>query len=219
MAGKLSKNELECIQSSRLAKLEHQKRKLEEYYPRLLPQYAPEMTFSDLYQLDIDWKPTIQGKLLQIALIPLIWLFVLCVIVISPLMYCLEIWPYLKQKHQCKQAIKTLSQESTINSSDECNPEKTLDSLWNKYGLSTRHHDQESLELLKKWIEILYPKGTVELLAIDARVEAIQKAQIEANAGYYRGEPDAAHFYFVPPIDCVITEILERLPPYNDVEN
>ena len=162
-----------------------------------------EIKFSDYWQggMLVKIKRTL---LLPIALIAFILVDVLTVGV------------NMRETHIEKRKLQAkILKEKIIPKNLESPKTKTLASLWQLHGLSERAcTNEERLQLLSEWIEILYGESIAKGVNLNQRLETIMSMHAIANRPYYDDESGAAHFYFGPPVDCLISELSEELPEY-----
>jgi hypothetical protein len=155
-----------------------------------------------------DWKPSLAGKLTQMAFWPVaILLVILMALVISVVNFSEQ----LGRRNTLKREKRQLAQLSIPY---EVPAKKNLNALWRHYGLGKRFGDDCGIQLLDRWIEILYGRETADRFDLKARFEEILARQFKANAGWYRGNADALHFHFLPITDCLARELADELPAY-----
>jgi len=71
---------------------------------------------------------------------------------------------------------------------------------------------EERLALLEVWVDILYGEGQAKALGLRDRVDQSYHRQGEINCASRRnGGP---HFTFMAPVDSLIMDLAEELPPY-----
>ncbi|MEW6077103.1 MAG: hypothetical protein AB1724_04790 [Thermodesulfobacteriota bacterium] len=100
--------------------------------------------------------------------------------------------------------------------SDKAPKEKTLSALWQIYGMAPPAiyylaPDDYGLDLLKKWIEILYGRKTLDELDLDRRIEQIAEGYARAHRNN-----EGIRFVFGPPVETLINQLSTELPPYEE---
>lgn len=92
--------------------------------------------------------------------------------------------------------------------------EKNLLTFWINYGPHDRLDDRASLELLKKWIEILYGREILSSLCLDDLISEISEKQLRANRDFYAQKDGAMKFIFYSPCQQAIEKALVKLGVY-----
>lgn len=112
----------------------------------------------------------------------------------------------------------------------------TLDALWSLHGLENDplsfhddlatwaflhgphndvDHSEMALNLLCQWVDILYGTGRSVDLKIHERAREIERQMGEANRPYYEGQKGAPHYHFGSPLESLIKELSDELPPFS----
>lgn len=209
-----TENEQKCIELSLETRLNALKSKLNEcsmWQTGMLNIHKEfPLNFSE-----ITWKPSLLGKLFQVSVFPVIillkWLFIL----VSPIFYVISVGERYKERKKLMSKINDI--EHLLTSSDFATPEeKTLGQLWRYYGLDRDFSKAEQYRLLSDWIDLLYGPEITQRFNFEQMSADISKRNAKANAPYYRGEPNAAHYHFVDNARSLAIEISEKLPPYKN---
>ena len=130
----------------------------------------------------------------------------------APVAYLMDLWAVRQKKHRLEREIADETIKPEIMSMPTV---KNLKALWQLHGLDQhKYNSDERLELLSKWLESLYGKDMVANIDLNHRVKAISVRHVKANLPYYEGRCGAAHFHFVPPVECLIAELSKELPGY-----
>lgn len=185
------------------------RRRLEDLRKNGVPFDSPLSGFS----VGIDWKDEPRERTKQILFMPIAFFLVAFLALLVPVMYIL----HLLEVQNKKRSLKTeIAGKNTNPTNTETPTIKTLESLWQLHGLDEyKYSSEDRLELLSKWIEILYGKRIAEGLNLNQRVEAMAIRHAEANRPYYEGKGDALHFHLVSPVGSLIRELSEELPEYD----
>jgi hypothetical protein len=203
-----SNKERRCIERSLQARLAAAKTRLAELNKDRIPFDHPLRGITG----GITWNKTIVGKIKQIALLPLVLLFVLIAYASTPILYILTLWELLQKRHELKMNIKALEAESL---SDDVPDEKTLGSLWWLHGLEDRDYScDERVSLLDTWISVLYGEDAATNLRLQSRVAKIAEQNYKVNLPYAQGKEGAAHFILASPVDTLLRQLSEELPLY-----
>lgn len=201
--------ELQCLEKAHEARIASARRRLEDLRKNGVPFDSPLSGFS----VGIDWKDEPRERTKQILFMPIAFFLVVFLALMVPVMYILHLLEVQNQKRSLKTEI---AGENIKPTNTETPTIKTLESLWQLHGLNEyKYSSAERLELLSKWIEILYGKKIAEGLNLNQRVEAIAIRHVEANRPYYEGKSEALHFSFVSPVDSLMRELSEELPEYD----
>ena len=197
--------EFQCIEKANIARAALAKLQLAALREKGLTTdtILREIKFNDYWQ---------GGMLLKIKRALLLPIVLIALILVDVLTVGVNLW----ETHSDKRKLQAkILKEEIIPKNLEAPKTKTLDSLWQLYGLSERAcTNEERLQLLSEWIEILYGESIAKGVNLNQRLETIMSMHAIANRPYYDGESGAAHFYFGSPVDCLISELSEELPEY-----
>jgi len=155
-----------------------------------------------------DWKLSLEGKLFQIVFWPAAILLVILMALVTSVVNFFE---QLGRRNTLKREKRQLARLSVPY---EVPAKKNLNALWCHYRFGKRFGDDCGIQLLDRWIEILYGRETAARLDLKTRAVEIRARQFKLNDGWYRGDADAPHFFFVPHIDGLARELANKLPPY-----
>jgi hypothetical protein len=170
-----------------------------------------------------SWKSPMSGVMLidrhastgaivkQIALMPITLVLLLILALLTPFAYVVHLRNLVRERAMLKDEIRRLG--SSPLPLDEVS-ERTLLALWSHCGLSNAECPAAKLDLLCQWVDILYGSGRASELKIRERLSEIGRRMSEANRPYYDGIEGALRYHFGDPIDTVITELSEELPPF-----
>jgi len=145
-------------------------------------------------ELAFKWEPCLQGQILQIVFMPIVY----------PVMLLFIIFEYLYKKINL--AWKIRSFQTDLQSQPD---NKSLYSLWKLHGLDKKHADSDRLTVLEQWIAILYPDQQIDFSSIRDKVIS---PQINDNAKQNAGNLGAPHFSYVDEINFLIKQL--DLPDY-----
>ena len=144
----------------------------------------------------------------QILLAPLA---VLLMALLVPLAYLVHIWGIREERRALKQQIRALS----ISVQADVPSTKTIEALWKHCGLESRALSwDECLELLARWLGILYGEACASTINVESRARAIAQRQVEANRSFYE-DKGGPHFHFTPPIEALVGVLSNELPHYD----
>ena len=155
------------------------------------------------------WRESIGTNLKRVAVLPIAIPLLLILALGAPFDYVGHLRKLARAKADLKDEIRRLI---TSPLPPEEPPARTLDALWRRHGLKNSL-SESAIDLLCQWVDILYGSGRSAELKIRERKLEIGREITEANRPYYAGEKGAAHFYFGKPIDILIDELSEKLPP------
>lgn len=162
---------------------------------------------------EIKWETDPGKRLRQIILLPVVLFIVLLSALLTPPMYFMHLWDRYRAWHELKRMI-ALDPSSAADA--ESPAEKSIADLWSLHGLNESGSSiDERLELLSKWVAILYGERTATELDIKQRHAAIAERQFKANRSWYEGKEDAFHFMFSPPMRVLIEQLSQELPSYD----
>lgn len=197
----------QCIRLGRAIKL----RTAEEELAALSVKGSSWKTWqSPLFGVTIlDWRESIGTNLKQVAVLPIAIPRLLLLALGAPFDYVGHLRELARRKAGLKDEIRRLIANPLP---PEDPPARTLRALWSRHG---RKNDSSevALNLLCQWVDILYGSGRSAELRIRERELEICRQTTEANLPYYEGKKGAAHFYFGDPMDTLVDELSERLPP------
>jgi len=156
------------------------------------------------------WAEDSRGKLKQILLVPLAVLFMALLV---PLAYLAHVWGIRKERRALKRQIRA----GSISVLSDVPSTKTIEALWKHCGLESRVlFWDECLELLARWIGILYGEACASTINVESRALAIAQRQVEANRSSCEGK-GGPHFHFTPPIEALVGVLSNELPHYDKV--
>jgi len=202
----ISAKEQTCIIKSHEAKIISAKSHLKQIKENGIPFDNPVSGFTGF-----KWEESIAGRIKQTILLPFVFILIIFLFLLIPFAYISHFRKVNHKKQEIKAQIKYL----------ETNPypthapnKKTLESLWDIYGMEKDNYSQdERMNLLNTWIENLYGKKILESLNLKSKIKQIAENHRKANQPYYEGE-EAPHYHFMPPFDELISNLSEELPPY-----
>lgn len=167
----------------------------------------------DEMKLDITWSPSVLGKVLQVTMIPFIYLVILAWMILTPFIYLIGVWELIKKRRKLTKMAHKL--EGSLTGPFDVPEEKTLQALWRCYGLEQKTFtEREQIKLLCRWIEILYGKAAMQMYDLKQMIDEIRQRQFAANTPYYKGDPEAPHFFFGDPAFSLAMKVSGGLPPY-----
>jgi len=155
---------------------------------------------------DIEWKPSLSGRLQQIALLPVAFLLLVPLCIVGQWLCCQYEWISLKS------TLLTLLMKQRFRIAEPALPEqKTLWHLWQMHGSDRDTHISfdNSLRLLNQWIVILYGQESADRLNIEGRINEMRDRQCT-----YKGHCGAPIFHFAPILESLIRQLYKELPPY-----
>ena len=205
----MSCKEQRCIDAAKEAKIHYAKRRLDEFCKKVENFESPFIGIGDALSLKLN--PT--EKIKQLAFMPICFIM-LCLF--TPLIYAIHL---IESRDKIRCLKEELAHEKTRIEDLKAPKVKTLRALWEICGLE-RHkytHD-ERIDLLSKWIEILYGKETLERLGIDRMVHAIGVKNLNLNIPYFECEEYALHYGVRAIVDILIEKLSEDLPVYELVK-
>ena len=151
-------------------------------------------------------------SLKQMLLLPVAFIMVVFLFLLTPIAYIDHIFSSKKQKGDSKRKIKDFQDKPLEFVSPT---EKTIFALW-----VANSPDYKSLRrfnrltLLYDWVDILYGEGAAAKLRLAQRGTEIARSQSKANEAYYK-EEDAPYFIFKEPADILVEQLSQELPFYN----
>lgn len=206
-----SSREHQCIKAASEARIASAQRRLDNLRDNGMPFDSPLSGFT----WGIEWKDRPGERIKQILLFPVAFILITFLALMVPVAHLMHQVAIHKKKQNLKKEITDEEVNPDIASTPKI---KTLGALWQLHGLDEyKHSSDERVELLSKWLEILYEKNVVVDLDINNRVKAIAASHVEANRPYYEGQNGAAHFHFVSPVESLIRELSEELPEYDEI--
>ena len=94
-------------------------------------------------------------------------------------------------------------------------PSNTIAGLWHS---QSRYLDQlnedQGLQVLQAWIKVLYAPDCPGIGVEEQRSEMMRQ-RVATNMPWYNGEPGAAHFHFVDPLNSLVRDLSGELGPYS----
>lgn len=163
----------------------------------------------------VSLRPRSQGNtpetiLKRIALAPVGLLLLLVLALMTPLSYLDYLRALPRERAKLRRTIQGLSRDpATLG----VPPERTLRALWTRHGFNDWRHPGIEEDLLCEWVDILYGHGRSTELRVRARIRGAGRSISEMNQPYYEGRPGALHVYCGNPIEIVLDELSEELPP------
>jgi len=156
------------------------------------------------------WAADSRGKIKQILLLPLA---VPLMALLVQLAYLVHLWGIREERRALKQQVRALS----ISVPSDVPSTKTIEALWKHCGLESRALSwDERLQLLARWIGILYGEACASNINVESRARTIAQRQVEANRSFYEGK-ERPHFHFTPPIEALVGVLSNELPHYDKV--
>lgn len=203
-------NEQKCIRLAQEVRITALKQKINEYsiWKTDTPNFIEEFKFDG-----VTWRPDLKGKILQVTVMPLVFIMKWVLFLLTPLFVVFMAGERLIEKRKLKRQLRDA--KGSLDLSYQGPEEKTLDQLWRFYGLDRTFGDKTNFQLLSNWIELLYGTEIRKRFNFEQLKSDIYRRQAEANAGYYRREPNSAHFSFVDISWSLAIEISSKLPPYS----
>jgi hypothetical protein len=163
----------------------------------------------------ITWEASLAGKVKQVLILPIAFILILFLVLLTPLMY---IDYTLKKKRRKAHLTKTMQPTQDNKLDVEFPGKKTIYALWAANRPSSgKLKAFHRLDLLYEWVDILYGEGTARRLKLRRRGTKIVQRQVEANAAYYE-EENAPHFFFKQPAEILAEQLSQELPFYDGVE-
>lgn len=204
-----SHKELKCIDAAREAKIFYAKRRLDEFCKNGKHFENPLSGIGDALKLKLS--PV--KKIKQVVFMP-VGIVILCLF--TPVMYAIHLIEIYGKKSRLK---KELAHEKTRIEDPKDLKNKTLESLWKIYGLDWhKYTHDERIDLLSKWIAILYGEKTLKKLNITQMVHAIEVKNSNLNRSYFEGKNNTPHFFTRPTVDILIEKLSKDLPKYELIE-
>lgn len=199
-----SPTEYQCIAKAREVKLRVAQEALADFVVKGVP-------FKSLVSecaVKIDWSNSLVGKVMQIALLPIIFVLVLLGVLLTPIAYVEHLREVAKKKSALREKIQRLSTETR---SFDVPDNKNLAALWRLHGLEGQGYSSDTrLDLLCGWVDILYGSGSSEAHRLRERVHEFIPQRVTDGLAYV----DIPCILFVPPVDCLIRKLTEELPTY-----
>jgi hypothetical protein len=148
----------------------------------------------------------------QLAFIPI---GISVLFLLTPVMYAINQIESYKNKISLKKELNHIKTKKNIKFPKN----KTLKSLWEIYGLEQyKYTHDERMDLLSKWITILYCKETLERLNISQMASAIGDKNSNLNHPYFEDKKNVPHYYVKPIVEILIEKLSESLPVYGLVD-
>lgn len=201
-----SSKELGCIDAAKKAKISSARRSLEDFCKNGDAFDNPLKGIGDALTLKLNHVK----KIKQIFFIPF---GITILFLITPLMYICHLFKLHDTKSSLK---KELAHEKIKNENLKSPTNKTLESLWELYGLDRHKYcHTERMDLLSKWIRILYENKTLEKLNINQMVHQIGLKNSNLNRKWFEGDKSAPHYCVTPIVDSLIRKLSDDLPKYD----
>lgn len=162
----------------------------------------------------IEWKPSLSGRLQQVALFPVVFLLIVPMCIAGQ-------WLYSQyERIALRTTLLRLLVKQRLQIIEPALPDqKTLWHLWEMHGVD-RDGDiffDNRVRLLHQWLVILYGQESADALNIEGRINKTRERRCAMNNSYYEGIGDAPHFHFVPILASLIEKLTEELPPYQQM--
>jgi hypothetical protein len=169
------------------------------------------------FTTQVEWEKEPRKRIIQILLMPPVITLVIFVFLLSfPIAYVLNIRATHIKKRDLEKEIKLC--DLNLESTNKPNI-KTVESLWELHGLDDNKYTMdECIDLLSKWIKILYGADIAMNINIRQRVDTIATNRMELNRPYYENHSDGIHFHFGPIFPSVLSLISKELPEYSSSE-
>ncbi len=192
----------ECLKKSLEAKIKSAYNNLNEIKSNGIDYENPMKLLTD----GINWKEKFIDRVLQAIIY---FLSIPFVLIISLIMNGINYIETINRKREINREIKLLKKQNI----DYINYKYvTLIDFWNSRGLNDRKYtEQEQINLIESWINILFSPEKTENLDIISKLNDIKVSNIEANKPYYNGINGAAHYYFQSPIISLIEYLSSEL--------
>jgi hypothetical protein len=207
--------ERECVEQALIIKSNSAQRRLTDLRKN---GRRLENLFSGLTS-GVEWEKDIKKRMIQAVLIPLVLLVVICLaVLIFPITYLVNIRAIYNEKRDLKKELKLcdINFASTLKNTGTNKPNiKTIESLWAVHGLdNTKFTMDEHIEVLSKWITILYGEDTAMNINIDKKLATMTANRIELNRPYYENPSSGTHYHFAPIFPSVLAVISNELSVY-----
>jgi hypothetical protein len=163
----------------------------------------------------IDRHANARTILLQVALLPITSILILVLVLLTPFMYLSDLRQLGRKTAALTDEIRRL-RASPLPPNDPS--VRTLQALWSHCGINNALHPSAKLDLLCEWVDIFYGPGYSAELKIRERAREIGRRNVHANLPYYEGK-GAPRWFFQPPVDTLITELSDELPPFRVSES
>jgi hypothetical protein len=158
------------------------------------------------------WEKTLSGKTRQILLLPVAFVLILFLILLTPIAYILHLKHVIHKKSEINKNIKRLEAEPLPSKFPD---EKTIYNIWRLHELDTHvYYLHDRLDLLCDLVDILYGEGVSQKLMLSDRAGKIQQNHNNANTPYYQGK-SAPFYIFKDTVDVLVEELAEELLPYD----
>lgn len=202
----ISSKELRCIDASKKAKISSFQRRLDDFCKNGEAFDNPLKGIGDALTLKLN----LVKKIKQMFFIPFA---IIILSLFTPIMYI----SHLFKLHDTKSSLKKELADEIIRNENLKSPiNKTLESLWELYGLDGQKYcHTERMDLLSKWIRILYGKKTLERLNINQMAHQIGLKNSNLNRKWFEGDKSAPHFCVRPIVDSLIRKLSDDLPKYD----
>ncbi len=207
--------ERECVEQALIIKSNSAQQRLTDLCKNGRPLENP---FSGLTS-GIEWEKDIKKRMIQAVLIPLVlFVAIFLAVLIFPIAYLVNIRAIYNEKRDLKKELKLcdVNFASALKNTGTNKPNiKTVESLWELHGLDNANFTMdEHIDLLSKWIEILYGEDIAMNIDIRQRVDTIAANRMELNRLYYENHSDGIHYNFAPIFPTMVAIISKELPKY-----
>lgn len=160
----------------------------------------------------LTWKPTLIGRIGQALVFPLAFLLVAVMALFNALLDFYEEWQRKRELQKKKKALAAVTPPYQLPD------EKSFAALWRYYGLDRECDLDSHIEVMERWIEILYGREVLQRFDLKARADTILNRNVLANDPWHKGDENAAHFHFIPVADSLLRGLARDLPPYERAE-
>jgi hypothetical protein len=201
--------ERQCVEQALIVKSNSAQRQLADLRKNGIPIEHPLSGFTT----QVEWKKEPRKRIIQILLIPPVITLVIFVFLLTfPIAYLLNIRTAHVKKRDLEKEIKLCD----LNFESKNKPNiKTVESLWELHGLDDNKYTMdECVDLLSKWIKILYGADIAMNINIRQRVDTIAANRMELNRPYYENHSDGIHFHFAPIFPSIVVLISNELSAY-----
>ena len=201
--------ERQCVEQALIVKSNSAQRQLTDLRKNGIPIEHPLSGFTS----QVEWKKEPRKRIIQILLMPPVITLVIFVFLLTfPIAYVLNIRTTHIKKRDLEKEIKLC--DFNLESTNKPNI-KTVESLWELHGLDDNKYTMdECIDLLSKWIKILYGADIAMNINIRQRVDTIATNRMELNRPYYENHSDGIHFHFAPIFPSIVVLISNELSAY-----
>lgn len=208
----LNEKEVQCIHKANEVRLASAQRRLIEVCENGIPFDNPLNEVN--WKRDWNVSPVDRAKL--IFSLPSWCIFIILLALITPFSYIL----HLQNVHNIKKNILNETFKKQVNIQNLEGPEnKTLESLWNLYGLNNGEYDiKDKIKLLTDWIEILYGEQSNENLDLNQELSSIVDEHVKTDTLYFQYNVNATNLLFKSPIQLLIFKLSKGLREYEGLQ-